>query len=124
MSFMVEDLQNGQPSAIDFETEGYDGPAPGDNVMPLFRQPIAEVPAPVMMPAPRPAPRVNREYIALVNAAMDVLAARLLGLIAVIGAVAMFGFAVFDPVPWRTYTVVSYSVVVLLPIVWLYLRKG
>lgn len=119
--FSIEEL-GAQPAPVDYETEGFDGPAPG-NVQPfpkapLFAQPIAEA-APTA-----PAPRVNKHYTALINAAMDVLSARLLGLLAVIGAVAMFGYAVFDPVPWRTYTVAAYSCVVLWPIVWLYLKKG
>jgi hypothetical protein len=112
---------HGDPSPIDFEREGYDGPEPGNVTdfpkAPLFRTPIAESPA-----APRP--RVNKEYTALINAAMDVLSARLHCLIAVIGAVIMFGYAVYDPIPWRTYTVAAYACVVLFPTIWLQLKKG
>ena len=76
----------------------------------------------VTPPAPMPVSRAK--YVAMINAALGILGARLLGLIAVVGAVAMFGLAVWDPMPWRTYTVAAYAGVVLWPIVWLYLRRG
>jgi hypothetical protein len=119
MPFSVEDAaQHGEP--IDYEREGFDGPAPG-NVepfpKPLFRAPIQDAGA-------APKPRVDKQYTGVIKAWIDILSARLLGLIAVVGAVAMFGYAVFDPIPWRTYTVAAYSIVVLWPIVWLYLKKG
>jgi hypothetical protein len=98
-------------------SELYDGPVPGDNVSMLFEQPPADVTP--------PAPRVDRaKYLQMINLALAVLGARLLGLIAVLGAVAMFGYAVYDPIPWRTYTVGAYAAVVLWPIVLLYIRRG
>jgi len=120
-NFSIESLENAQPAPVDYETEGFDGPQPG-NVAPfpkdpLFRAPIADAGA-------APEPRVNRQYMSIINAAMDVLSARLICLIAVIGAVIMFGYAVYDPIPWRTYTVVAYACVVLFPTIYLHLRKG
>ncbi len=114
MPFSTEGIEQ-QPAAIDYEREGFDGPAPG-NVepfpkAPLFRVPISEQPT-------------AKRYTAVINAALDVLSARLLGLIAVVGAVVMFAYAVFDPMPWRTYTVVSYACVVLFPTIYLALKKG
>jgi len=58
------------------------------------------------------------------TAALQVLSARLLGMIAVIGAVLMFGWAVYDPQPWRLAAVGTYAAVVLWPIVFLYLKRG
>ena len=123
--FSTDGLEtHGQPSAIDYEAEGFDGPDPG-NIKPfpksaLFAGPIEDAGA----AAPRPIPRVNKNYTAVINAAMDVLAARLICLLAVIGAVVMFAYAVYDPIPWRTYTVVAYACVVLFPTIWLHMRKG
>lgn len=119
-NFSIEGLNN-DPAPIDYEREGYDGPAPG-NVEPFPKQPLFRVP---ITEDARPAnPRASREYVGVIKAAMDVLSARLLGLLAVIGAVGMFAYAVFDPIPWRTYTVVAYALVVLFPTIWLCLRKG
>ncbi len=117
MPFSTEGID--QPAAIDYEREGFDGPAPG-NVepfpkAPLFRVPISEA---------ADDPRKSKQYTGIIKAAMDVLSARLLGLIAVVGAVVMFAYAVFDPMPWRTYTVVSYACVVLFPTIYLALKKG
>jgi hypothetical protein len=60
----------------------------------------------------------------VLSAALDVLSARVLLLIAVIGAVVIFGYSVYDPVPWRTGTAVAYALVVLLPLVVLFYRRG
>src|SRR5262249_13197448 len=57
------------------------------------------------------------------TAAIDIVSARMLGLLAVIGAIFMFGHATIDPMPWRTYTVGLYAGVVVWPLVYLYLRK-
>jgi hypothetical protein len=58
-----------------------------------------------------------------VAAAVDIVSARSLGLIGVLGAVSMFGYAVIEPTQWRTITAGLYAVVVLWPLVTLYLRK-
>lgn len=122
-SFSTEGLEahGEQPSPIDFESEGFDGPAPGNvEAFPraqLFRVPITET-------GTAPTPRVNKQYTAVINAAMDVLSARLICLISVVGAVSMFSYAVYDPIPWRTYTVVAYACVVLFPTIYLAIRKG
>jgi hypothetical protein len=88
-----------------------------ETVRPLFahEQPVQEVATEASL---------NRGYIQALNAALDIASARILGLIAVIGAVLMFGFAVWEPLPWRTYSVVAYAIVVLWPITGLYLKKG
>lgn len=70
---------------------------------------------------PRP---TSPDYVGTINAAIDVISARLLCLIAVVGAVGMFGWAVVDPLPWRTYTVAAYAVVVIWPLVWQMARNN
>lgn len=123
MPFSVEEAaQHGQPAAIDYEREGYDGPAPGNVATfprpPLFSAPIAEE-------APRAsAPRITKEYTGVIKAWIDILSARLICLISVLGAVGMFAYATYDPIPWRTYTVAAYAVVVLFPTIYLAIRKG
>lgn len=74
---------------------------------------------------PRPAPQAipHANYTGAISAAIDIVSTRSLGLLSVVGAVAMFGYAVVDPMPWRTYTVGLYAAVVLWPLVYLYLRK-
>jgi hypothetical protein len=96
--------------------ETYDGPNP-DNVTQF---PTEAAPTPLQI-----APVINRaQYVETLAVALNVLSARFLGVVAVIGAVAMFGWAVYDPLPWRLAAVGTYAAVVLWPIVWLYLRRG
>lgn len=61
-------------------------------------------------------------YVRTINIAMSILSLRILAMIALVGAVVMFGYAVMDPVPWRLYSAVSFACVVLWPVVWLYLK--
>jgi hypothetical protein len=68
--------------------------------------------------------RKRKDYVAMLAATVDVLAARLLALIAVVGAAVMFIWAVYDPQPWRLYSAVSFAVFVLWPLTWLHLKKG
>ncbi len=68
--------------------------------------------------------KVNHGYIQAISAALDIASARILGLLAVAGAVMMFAFAVYDPIPWRVYAVGTYAAVVLWPLIVLYLKKG
>lgn len=109
------------------EDEFYDGPIvqfpgslPGSTAGAMAV--ALNVPQPGFDPPPQQVSKAK--YVEMINAALGILGARLLGLIAVIGAVVMFGLAVWDPMPWRTYTVAAYAAVVLWPIVWLYLRRG
>jgi hypothetical protein len=74
---------------------------------------------------PAPAPVVSRaQYTEAITAALHIVSARLLGMIAVVGAVLMFGWAVYDPQPWRLAAVGTYAAVVLWPIVFLYVKRG
>lgn len=105
------------PAPVDYETEGYDGPAPNVTALrpPLFREPITEV---------TPAPRVNQQYVATINAALDVVSARLPALISTIAACLLWSFAVYDPQMIRTYAALGFSLTVLAPTIVLYLKRG
>jgi len=69
-------------------------------------------------------PRARAEYVATITAALDVLNARLLGLIATIAACLMWSWAVYEPELLRTYAAIGFSLTVLAPIVLLYWRRG
>ena len=107
------------PQGVD-PSEMYEGADP--NVTQLHQRTAPSF-APVVTEEDRDA-RKRRDYVAMLAATVDVLAARLLALIAVIGAVVLFIWSVYDPLPWRVYASVSYAVVVLWPLVYLHLRKG
>lgn len=62
-------------------------------------------------------------FVRTLNVAMSILSLRILALIALVGAVGMFSYAVIDPMPWRLYAAGAYAAVVLWPIVWLYLKR-
>ncbi|HZP77525.1 MAG TPA: hypothetical protein VFB45_15380 [Pseudolabrys sp.] len=114
--FSVEEA--GQPAPVNYEAEGYDGPQPGNvtPLRPLFSAPIEEVAA--------PRPRVNKQYVATINAALDVVAARLPALIATIAACLLWGFAVYQPDATRTYAALGFSGTALIPTILLYLKRG
>ena len=94
----------------------YDGPDPNVAQFPKF----APLPDPDLSTDKRSRP----DYVATITAALDVLGARLLALIAVIAACAMWGFAVYDPTQMRTYAAIGFSLTVLMPTVALYWRRG
>jgi hypothetical protein len=82
---------------------------------------VQAIPAPAQVSS---APGEEKGYAAVLTAALDVLSARLLGLLAVIAACALWGFAVYDPVPLRIAAAGLFSVTVLGPIVALYWKAG
>lgn len=53
-----------------------------------------------------------------------ILNARLLALLALVGALIVFGFTINDPTPLRLWGASLYSVGVLWPVIGLFLRKG
>lgn len=79
--------------------------------------------APVEISVNRPPEHTEFGFVRTLNIAMSILSLRILALIALVGAVGMFSYAVSDPVPWRLYAAVAFAVVVLWPIVWLYLKR-
>jgi hypothetical protein len=76
------------------------------------------------IPPENTAARSRRDYVATITAALDMLGSRILALIAVIAACAMWSFAVYDPQPQRTYAAIAFSLTVFLPAVALYWRRG
>jgi hypothetical protein len=95
----------------------YDGPDPN----------VAHFPPPKFSPLPDDLStdkRARPDYVATITAALDVLGARILALIAVVAACAIWGFAVYDPTQMRTYAAIGYSLTVLIPTVALYWRRG
>ena len=99
----------------------YDGPEP-NVIAPQF--PGADPLKFAMLAETPPDSRSRPDYVATITAALDMLGARLLALIAVIAACAIWGFAVYDPQQQRLYAAVGFSVTVLLPLVVLYFRRG
>lgn len=73
---------------------------------------------------PEVEPGLHRDYVVMLRAGLDVLNARLLLLLALLFAAAMWGYGVFDPTPWRFTAACGFSVGVLWPVAWLFARKG
>lgn len=100
----------------------YDGPEPDQAVIEFPRSssrydflPVADKPAD---------PRLRRDYIATINAALDMLGARLLALISTVAGCAIWSWAVYDPNNIRTAAAVGFSLTVLFPIIALAWRRG
>lgn len=125
------------------EDDLYDGP---ENVVALKPPAAAELVAPIPSDDPMEYQSVSRpsvpmkariqerevssvaelkkSYPAVLTAALDVLSARLLGLLAVIAACLIWGFAIYDPLPLRIAAASLFSVTVLLPLIVLYWKAG
>lgn len=79
----------------------------------------------VQQPRPAPVQRVpTAQYLGAINAAIEIAAIRVLGLLALLGALALFAFAMYDSTTLRMYTAIAYAFVVLWPMVYMYLSKG
>ena len=68
--------------------------------------------------------RQSAAYLSAINAMVDVASIRVLGLLAMIGALLIFGFAIYDPTNLRSWTAGAYACVVLWPLMILYASKG
>lgn len=88
------------------------GRSPSEEVIEHFPTPIS------------PSPVDYSKMIAILAAWRDILNTRLLAIIAVIGALFMFCFAMYDPSNLRITAACLYCMGVLWPIIALYLRKG
>jgi hypothetical protein len=106
------------------QEELYDGPRPGAAPQPPAAAAIVRPIRFQPMPDPPEPKQVEQNYPAILTAALDVISARLLGLLATMGAIVMFAYAVWEPIPWRTGTAVAYALVVLLPLVVVYYKRG
>jgi hypothetical protein len=111
------------PRPVD-QRDLYDGPDP--NVItpqfPAGPDPLA--PKFAFAPEQPTDKRARPDYVATVTAALDIIGARLLALIAVVAACAMWSWTVYDPTQIRIYAAAGFSVSVLMPTVLLYFRKG
>lgn len=67
---------------------------------------------------------LRQQYVATIRAAVDVLNARLLALLALLGALAMWAWCVIDPTPWRFIGCVGFSIGVLWPAIWHSWKRG
>lgn len=107
------------------QEELYDGPKPGGEVAHLAAALVKPIPAHVS-PSPEVSsvPEIKSGYPAVLTAALDILSARLLGLLAVIAACGIWSFAVWDPTMPRTIAASLFSVTVLFPLVMLYWKAG
>jgi len=86
----------------------------------------AVVVAPATAPPPVPVSQtvMKRDYPQVVALAMDVLSARLLGLIALVAMCGLWGVVVWDPDPKRIAAAGIASLTVFLPIMVIYWRAG
>lgn len=81
-------------------------------------------PIPTQTPPPPTVAEIKAEYPAVIMAALDVLSARLLGLICLVAACLIWGGIVWDPQFWRIIAGGVFSVTVFLPIMAIYWRAG
>jgi hypothetical protein len=116
----------GQEPPYPDESELVDGPVPPPEGAEVIRPPLfaREQPTePVASPEAVAAPSGPDGYTVL-RATWDVLSARLVALIAVLGALVVWGIAVWSPDPWRLAAGAGVSIGVVIPSIVLFLRKG
>jgi hypothetical protein len=106
-------MANSSPRLVEPGDE-YDGPEPTTELEQRVN----------FLPVAEKNPRSRPDYVATITAALDMLGSRILALIAVIAACAMWSWAVYDPQPQRTYAAIAFSITVFLPAVALYWRRG
>lgn len=68
--------------------------------------------------------QIKKDYPAAIELALDVLSARLLGLISLVAACLIWGGIVWDPEFWRIIAGGVFSLTVFLPIMAIYWRAG
>lgn len=80
--------------------------------------------APIPRPEVSPMAQVKSEYPAVILLALDVLSARLLGLIALVTACLVWAGVVYQPDMWRVIAAGAFSILVLLPVMAIYWKAG
>lgn len=73
---------------------------------------------------PEEANELRRDYVATVRAGLDTLSARLIALLAVLGGIAIWAWAVVNPGMWGFIIGCGYSAGCILPSIWLHSKKG
>ena len=107
--------------------ELYDGPKVFK--LPQQAQVSAQNAQNLIQPIPQPhqvSPDTQKEdrYPAVILLALDVLSARLLGVVALVTACAIWGGVVWNPDMWRIVAAGAFSVLVFLPVMVLYWQAG
>ena len=78
----------------------------------------------ISMPKKEKAPVDNSHLIAVITAWKDILNARLLALLSMIGTLIGFGFVMYEPDSLRLWGLGIYAILCQAPILVLYIRKG
>lgn len=89
-------------------------------------------PKPAPMPTPQQATRlltepiqnVGPQYVQLARAVSQILATRILLLIAVLTASGVWAYTIYDPTQLRIIAASAFSVLGVLPLIVLYVKKG
>ena len=71
-----------------------------------------------------PIANVTPQYVAMARAVSQILATRVLLLIAVVTASGVWGYTIYDPLQLRIIAASAFSVLGVAPLIWLYFRKG
>jgi hypothetical protein len=85
---------------------------------------ISPIPPLPSAPPPPTTAELKLAYPAAIELALDVLSARLLGLIALVTACVVWGGVIWDPTLWRVIAASAFSLLVFLPVTALYWRAG
>lgn len=91
-------------------------------------QPARPAPMPTAQQTTRlltePIQNIQPQYVQLARAVSQILATRILLLIAVITASAVWGYTIYDPLQLRIIAASAFSVLGVMPLIILYARKG
>ena len=71
-----------------------------------------------------PVQQVTPQYVATAKVVAQILATRVLLMIAVVTASGVWAFTIYDPLQLRIIAASAFSVLGVLPLIWLYFRKG
>jgi hypothetical protein len=109
-----------QPPPVVPIRDGLAAPArPAPSPVPSSRSPEAAQWRPQ-----EPVPQVTPQYIATARAISQILATRVLLLIAVITASGIWSYTIYDPEQLRIIAAGAFSLVGVAPLIWLFAKKG